>query len=288
MITVGDWQLQSIVNGHVRLDGGAMFGVVPKVLWSKGQDVDEHNRILLATRTLLATHARSGRIVLVDTGTGSKWTDQSAERYGVSSQPGAIDDALGQLGATTADVTDLVATHLHFDHCGGMTEWVDDSRQALRLRFPNAIHYLHRDHWEHASNPTERDRASFLAADFELLADSGKLIFVEGDEPNCSIDAMRWMTSNGHTPRQLLPIFEESGEPRLLFVGDLVPTAAHLPLAWIMAYDLHPLVTLSERKRVYRFCAEGDIALAFPHDPHCGVAKVDFSQRKPVVTDVLG
>jgi glyoxylase-like metal-dependent hydrolase (beta-lactamase superfamily II) len=162
MIRVGQWEMESVECGRFRLDGGAMFGVVPKVIWARGANVDDQNRVLLANRALIATHGRSGRIVIVDTGTGSKWNAVDAERFAIQSTPEAIDDVLSARGASPDDVTDIVATHLHFDHCGGMTVWAGEPGGPTELRFPNARHWVHRRHWEHAHRPTLRDRASFL------------------------------------------------------------------------------------------------------------------------------
>ena len=288
MVQVGDWQIQSVVTGTIRLDGGAMFGVVPKTLWARTQNVDEENRILLATRTLLAVDRARGRIVLVDTGTGSKWDTKRSRWYGVESNPRAIDDALGDLGAGTEDVTDVVAPHLHFDHAGGMTDWVAEPGGPMRLRFPKADHWVHRRHWEYACHPSERDRASFFSEDFKPLESVGVVHFVEGDSPPCPIDGMQWMLSHGHTPYQLLALFESGTAGRdVLFVGDLIPTSAHLPLAWNMAYDLLPLVVVAERKEVYRRCREEGMALAFPHDVQHGVVALEFDQDKPKVRETL-
>jgi len=289
MVQVGDWHIQSVVTGSIRLDGGAMFGVVPKTLWSKTQDVDDQNRILLATRTLLAVDRARGRIVLVDTGSGSKWDAKQATRYCVDYDTQAIDDALHELGVGAADVTDVVAPHLHFDHAGGMTEWADQPGGPIRLRFPGANHWVHRRHWEYAHNPSVRDRASFFPDNFVPLADAGVASLVEGDSPWCPIDRMQWWLSHGHTPYQMLPLFESGDDSRdVLFVGDLIPTAAHLPLAWNMAYDLLPLVVVSERQEVYRRCREEGLALAFPHDPHNGMVVLEFDRDKPKVKETLG
>ena len=280
MIHLGRWEIESIVCGRFRLDGGAMFGVVPKTLWERGADVDDQNRVLLANRALIAWHKASGRILIADTGTGTKWNSVDAERYAIESTPNAIDDALEKRGASADDVTDVIVTHLHFDHCGGMTVWADEPGGPTRLRFPKARHWVHRRHWEHAHRPTLRDRASFLAIDFDVLGQSNTLEFVDGDQPNSSIDDIEWMISNGHTPAQLLPRFLGGEDANLLFVGDMVPTAPHLPLPWVMAYDLHPLTTLAEREATYEQCRREGLRLAFPHDPEHGVVAVEFDGRK--------
>lgn len=290
MIEVGHWTIRSVVNGYIRLDGGAMFGVVPKTLWARSQDVDDQNRILLATRTLLAVNRRAGRILLVDTGTGSKWSCEQANRFAVQSTPAALDAALGEVGAQPEDVTDVIVTHLHFDHAGGMTSWADQPGGPVKLRFPKASHWIHRNHWDHAHNPTKRDKASFISADFAGLEAAGVLRFLAGEATASAIEGVRWFLAHGHSPYQLLPWFDSGGQGRdLLFVGDMVPTSSHLPPAWVMAYDLQPLVTLAERERVYARCRDEGLLLAFPHDRHHGIARIAFDDSgRPEVAEPPG
>jgi glyoxylase-like metal-dependent hydrolase (beta-lactamase superfamily II) len=290
MLKIGPWRIASVVTGHVRLDGGAMFGVVPRVLWEKAAPPDEQHRILLATRTLLALHERASRLVLVDTGTGSKWPAELAERYGVTPIAGALDTALADIGAGPDDVTDLVVTHLHFDHAGGMTDWADQPGGATRLRFPRARHWITPQHRQHANHPTLRDRASFFPHDFAELERANVLAVVDdpGERP-AAIPDLRWQVSNGHTPGQLLPRFAGGASgPDLLFVGDLVPTSAHLPPTWVMAYDLWPLTTLDERLKLYAQCRQEEFLLAFPHDPERGIVSLEFDKDRPRVSEVLG
>ncbi len=285
MLAVGPWQIQSVINGYVRLDGGAMFGVVPRVLWSRVKEPDEAHRILLATRTLIARHRLNKRLLLVDTGTGAKWASEQAKRYAVESNPWAIDDALAAMDASRSDVTDVIITHLHFDHCGGLTEWVDEPEGATRPCFPQARHWVHRRHWEHAQHPSLRDRASFVPADFNDLPAAVELRFVEDDTP-CDVDDLSWFVADGHTPGQLLPVFR-GPQQHLLFVGDVIPMAAHLPPAWVMAYDVEPLTSLRERQEVLRRCRQEQFLLAFPHDVEVGVAAIGFDGHKPRIEDAL-
>jgi glyoxylase-like metal-dependent hydrolase (beta-lactamase superfamily II) len=286
MIAVGRFQLFSVINGWCRLDGGAMFGVVPKEVWASKSQPDEQNRILLATRTLVGIDGQAGRVVLADTGPGSKWPEDQAARFGVRIVPDALSQALARYGLGEGDVTDVVIPHLHFDHAGGLTEWAGEPGGETRLRFPQARHWIHEKHWQHANHPTERDRASFLKRDLEVLAKPGVLTMVSGDDPPPPFEGVRWQLSHGHTPYQLLPLFE--GDPGgLLFVGDMIPTKAHLPVAWVMGYDLYPLTTLEERREVYRRCAQDGLMLAFPHDPECGGVAVDVVDGKPVVSKIL-
>jgi glyoxylase-like metal-dependent hydrolase (beta-lactamase superfamily II) len=280
MIKVGRFEIRSVVTGHCRLDGGAMFGVVPKVLWEKTEDVDASNRILLAMRTLVAVDREAGRLILVDTGAGSKWSAEEAERYAVDNDAGSLPSALREIGFEEADVTDVVITHAHFDHCGGLTEWSDRPGGDVKVRFQNARHWVHGEHWRHANSPTEKDRASFLKRDFEVLEASGLLEMVEGDDPPPPpFEGIRWMLSMGHTPYLMLPFFEDDEQP-LLFTGDMIPTSSHLRPAWVMAYDLYPLTTLEEKKKVLSLCRDEGLRLAFPHDRKMGGAGVSVDGNK--------
>jgi glyoxylase-like metal-dependent hydrolase (beta-lactamase superfamily II) len=286
MIRVGRFQVFTVLNGYVRLDGGAMFGVVPKVLWQKPAPADDLNRILLGLRTLVAVDQADRRVVLADTGAGSKWTPDAAERYAITHDPHALAKALRPLGLAETDVTDVVITHLHFDHAGGMTYWKDRPSGEIGIRFPNARHWVHAKHLEHARRPTPRDQASFFPHDVEALAEKGLLREVTGDDPAPPFEGLRWWLSHGHTPYQLLPWFEDEDRP-LLFAGDLIPMMPHLPPAWVMGYDLYPLTTLQEKERVLRMCAERGLRLAFPHDPNVGGVQVELSAGRPIVSQTL-
>ena len=286
MLEIEPFELVSVVTGTIRLDGGAMFGVVPKVMWQESTDVDDLNRILLATRTLLAIDRQSDRVILVDTGCGTKWAADEAERYAISYDPKAIPNALSAAGLSVDSVTDIVVTHLHFDHNGGLTDWFDDPDGPTALRFPKARHWIHHKHWEYANHPGVKDRASFLDRDFAALADAGVLNFVDGDSPDAPFDGLTWHISHGHTPYQLHPVFG-TGSPQLLFVGDLAPTVAHLRVGWVMAYDLQPVVTIKEKESVFGRCLDEGLLLAFPHDPKIGGVVIDGTVRRPIVAQTL-
>jgi len=286
VIRVGRFQILSVVNGHARLDGGAMFGVVPKVMWEKKASPDGLNRIRLALRTLVAVDVDARRVVLVDTGAGTKWAPQDAERYAITHHPNALIDALAPFRMTEADVTDVVIAHLHFDHAGGMTFWRDRPGGEIGVRFPQARHWVHEKHLAHARNPTLRDRVSFIPEDLEALDQAGLLHGVSGDAPGAPFDGVQWFLSHGHTPYQLLPWFEDDERP-LLFVGDMIPTVPHLSPAWIMGYDLLPLTTLEEKQHVLRLCSEQGLRLAFPHDPEIGGVEVNVVGGRPIVSKQL-
>ena len=286
MLQIGNWEIHSVKNGSIRLDGGSMFGVVPKALWQKVAKPDALNRIHLATRTLLAIDRSNGRVVLVDTGCGTKWTQEKAARFAIRFDAEAIPKALGSADLSVEDVTDVVITHLHFDHNGGLTEWAKEPGGPTRLCYPNARHWIHRKHWEHANEPHIKDRASFLIEDFAALADTHALHCLEGDTPDPPCPGLRWEVTHGHTPYQLHPVFG-SGRECLLFVGDIVPTVAHLPLGWVMAYDMEPMATIAEKQRVYRRCLSEGLVLAFPHDPQAGAVAIGAPPGRPTVVRTL-
>ncbi len=283
MLKIGDYELHSVQTGTLRLDGGAMFGIVPKVLWQKSADVDEDNRILLATRTLLAVNRAEKRVILVDTGCGSKWAPGDAERFEIRHRTEAIPDALASLGLTINEVTDVIITHLHFDHNGGLTDWFDEPGERTTLCFPRARHWVHKKHWEHACCPHAKDKASFLQQDFEALEKSGGLELLEGDSPDLGIKGVSLFTSQGHTPYQIHPFFQ-GDDARLLFVGDIIPTVAHLRQAWVMAYDVLPMTTMAEKLFFARSAIEEGWLLAFPHDPQTAVVALDGLPERPIVS----
>lgn len=285
MFKAPPYEVYSVVTGTLRLDGGAMFGVVPKVLWRHKVDVDDENRILLAMRTLVAVDRKRQRVIVVDTGAGTKWRRDKAERFAIDYNAAAINHALAAIGLTERHVTDVVVTHLHFDHNGGLTEWTDAAGGPTRLRFPSARHWVHRDHWRHAHHPTGKDRASFLTEDFAALERSDALSLVDGDEPDAPYPGMAWYVSHGHTPAQLHPIFG-TGTQRVMFVGDIIPTAAHVQPAWVMAYDLHPLTTIEEKAQMLARSIDEAMAIAFPHDPRVAVARVTGTPQRPALEDV--
>jgi glyoxylase-like metal-dependent hydrolase (beta-lactamase superfamily II) len=286
MVNVDGFEIRSIVTGTFRLDGGAMFGVVPKVLWQNAVDVDPLNRIALATRTLLAVHRASGRVILVDTGCGTKWDPEEAARFAIRHDPEAIPKALAGCGLSTDDVTDVVVTHLHFDHNGGLTKWVGEPGGQTRLVFPRARHWVHERHWIHANRPHLKDRASFLKQDFTILGGSDALHLVRGEHPDPPFEGLRWFVSHGHTPYQLLPIFGAGGSA-VLFVGDVFPTVAHLRPTWVMAYDIEPMRTIDEKVVLIRRCMDEGLGLAFPHDVAIGGGRITGPADRPIVASPL-
>lgn len=257
-----DLRVTTIDAGSLWLDGGAMFGVVPKPLWSRRTEADERNRIPLAMRCLLVETA--DHLVLVDTGVGSKEDEKFRRIYRIENagSPTRLEDSLRAVGTHPADVDIVLSTHLHFDHAGGNTVAGPDGEPTAA--FPNAVYRIRREEWEFAHLDNERVKASYIEANFDPLEREGRIEFIEEDgEVVPGIEVRR---TPGHTPGHQSVLIGR-GERRLFYLADLVPTVAHLPLPWIMGYDVEPLVTLeSKRHELGRAVAEG-WTLAFEHDP---------------------
>jgi glyoxylase-like metal-dependent hydrolase (beta-lactamase superfamily II) len=254
-----DYELHSIETGRFGLDGGAMFGVVPRVLWEREHPPDTKNRILMAARSLLVIG--EGRKILIDVGNGSKYTEKQQAIYSFDTSHSDLFSSLAKHGLSPSDITDVILTHLHFDHAGGSTV---HENSDVKPTFPNARYYVQRDHWLAAISPTERDRGSFFADDFLPLERYGQLELLDGEGelfPGISVRLM-----HGHTTALQCPVIGD-GRSKLFYCADLVPTVSHLSPAWIMAYDLRPLVTLEEKKRILHQAGEEGWLLFFEHDP---------------------
>ena len=258
--SIGRLKAHALEAGRLRLDGGAMFGVVPKPLWERRAPADERNRIRLAMRCLLLEHPDG--LVLIDTGLGNKDSDKFKDIYCVENAGAdgrtALEDALASVGFSPEDVRWVINTHLHFDHAGGDT-WLDPSG-AVRLTFPRARHVVQRGELEFATHTNERTAGSYLAPNFASV----DFTLLDGERE--VLPGIRCLPTPGHVPYHQSILIESGGE-RLCYLADLVPTSAHLPLAWIMGYDVQPLATLESRRAIYgRAEAEG-WRLFFEHDP---------------------
>lgn len=273
--TLGNFDLVSLYDGFLRLDGGSMFGVVPRTLWSSRVPSDDRNRILLAMRPLLV---RGERTVLIDAGLGDKDDAKFHEIYGVE-RVRHLDNALNEAGIAPDEIDVVIATHLHFDHAGGFT--ARDSSGRVRPRFPRARHVVRRGEWEDATHPHERNKASYLADNFVPLAEAGLLDVIDDDA--VLVPGIRVEHAPGHTAHHQC-VWIESGGRRAVFAGDLIPTAAHVPEAWIMGYDLHPLDTLASKKRLLSAVEASDALMFLEHDPSIAVARVRTIDGKRVVT----
>jgi glyoxylase-like metal-dependent hydrolase (beta-lactamase superfamily II) len=276
-VTFGEMELFSLSDGTFKLDGGAMFGVVPKTLWSKRTTADDRNRIPLGLRPLLVR--TGGRHVLIDTGIGDKMPPKLVDIYGID-RTTHLDHSLAAIGLTASDIDVVIATHLHFDHFGGSTALVDG---ALRPRFPNARYLIRRGDWEDATHPHDRNRASYLPENFMPLADAGVIDFVEDDGevmPGISV----WRTGGHAMFHQWVKV--ESGGRTAAFVADLIPTTAHLDEPWIMGYDLYPMDTLHYKQRFLREAVDGEYLVFFEHDPVMAAGIIRERDGRRVVDEV--
>jgi len=266
-----NYELHAIETGRFGLDGGAMFGVVPRPLWLQANPPDEKNRISLAARALLIIGG--GRKILVDVGNGTKYNDKLKAIYNFDNSSFDLLSSLRKHRLEPTDITDVILTHLHFDHAGGSTIVLGDEVQPT---FPNARYYVQQDHWIAANNPTERDRASFFAADFLPLQRHGLLELLDGEGeifPGISVCLV-----HGHTTALQCPVITD-GKTTIFYCADLMPTVSHIALPWIMAYDLRPLMTLEEKRKILEKAAQEKWILFFEHDPRVEAASVRLGDK---------
>jgi glyoxylase-like metal-dependent hydrolase (beta-lactamase superfamily II) len=256
-IRCGKLEIDVVSDGDFWLDGGAMFGVVPRVLWEKVAPPDNLNRIQLGLNCLLV---RSDQFtLLVDTGCGDKYSKKEKQIYGFETESLLL-SSLGRLGVGPDDVDYVIHTHLHFDHCGGSTRAVEG---RLNATFPNARYVVQKEEFRAATHPHERNRASYRKENWEVLNDFRKLLLIEGEVE--ILPGVRCVPSPGHTEGHQSVLIESSGE-KLAFLGDLCPTSAHVPLAWVMGYDLYPVLTLQTRKEFYQRLASEKWLIVFEHN----------------------
>jgi methylmalonyl-CoA epimerase len=277
--SLGDIELISVCDGFFHLDGGSMFGVVPKALWSTKAHADGRNRITLAMRPLVV---RGERTMIIDAGLGDKETDKFHAIYGVDRSQ-HLDHALADAGLSIEDIDIVVASHLHFDHAGGFT--ARDASGRVRPRFPRARYVVRRGEWEDATHPNERNRASYLADNYVPLAEAGVLQLVDDDQTIMPGVTIR--RTGGHTMHHQMVIIESGGKTAA-FVADLIPTMAHAANAWIMGYDLYPMDTLAAKQRFGKEAAAKDILVFFEHDPSVVAGYLRESGGKRTVEAVAG
>jgi glyoxylase-like metal-dependent hydrolase (beta-lactamase superfamily II) len=278
---IGPYQIRSLETGRFRLDGGAMFGVVPKALWSKTNPSDDQNRIELAARALLVLF--ENRKILVDVGIGHKFPAKYRDFFQLDYSVYTLKSSLAQYGILPQEITDVVLTHCHFDHAAGATEYIGEKPQPA---LPQATYYLQKCHWEWALAPSEKDRGSFLFLKENLgpIEAVGKLRLLDG--PHQLFPGFHLVVSNGHTTGlQMVKIQDHS--TILFYCSDLVPTASHLPLPYIMSYDLHPLITLEEKRHfLNQACAENWI-IALEHDPLHEAIRIKRGEKHFEVKEVV-
>lgn len=272
----GEVTVEMLHSGTLRLDGGAMFGVVPRTLWEKKLAPDDRNRITLAMNAALVK--AGGLTILVDTGAGEKEDEKFRDLYALG--PSLLLEALSNRGVAPEDVDVVVNTHLHFDHAGGNT--FRDGSGHVRATFPKARYLVQKREYEDALSAHERNRASYLDHNFKPLFDSGQMELLDGEEEIAP--GVRALPLPGHT-MGMQGIFIDSGREKALYLADCVPTRHHLPLPWIMAYDLHPMTTLETKRRILSQAASDGWALLFEHDPEVSAGRLE--EVKPLTYKVL-
>lgn len=278
-------KLHAIEAGNFKLDGGAMFGVVPKVLWNKTNPADANNQIDLAARCLLIEDGN--RLILIDTGMGNK---QSDKFFGFYNMWGDFDleRSLKDKGFSKDDITDVFLTHLHFDHCGGAVSW-NDSRTGYEPTFKNATYWSNKNHWDWATKPNPREKASFLSENILPLQESGQLKFVQpNSNPNEIISDINFgvMFVDGHTEKQMIPHIKYQ-DKTIVFCADLLPTAGHIPLPYVMGYDTRPLLTLGEKEQFLKNAAANNYYLYLEHDAHNPIITLQETEKGVRLNEVF-
>jgi glyoxylase-like metal-dependent hydrolase (beta-lactamase superfamily II) len=279
---LGKFELYTIETGDIKLDGGAMFGVVPKTLWNRKIQADDKNRIPMTMRCLLIKSKTTGRVYLIDNGAGKKFNEKMTDIYQLDYSSKEMHQSLKHHGFSAEDVTDIIFTHLHFDHCGGTSYY--DEEGTLQETFTNATYHVTHTHWDSANDPNDREVASFMPDNINPIKESGRLNIVPEHhefEPGLSSLVM-----NGHTVGQLLPKIEVD-DKTIVFAADLLPTHHHLPLPWVMGYDMHPTETLLEKDIFLKEAIEGKWLLYLEHDIECEIITVDYNGKSYVVNKKL-
>jgi glyoxylase-like metal-dependent hydrolase (beta-lactamase superfamily II) len=269
----GDYRVEIIPDCEFRLDGGAMFGVVPRTLWSRVAPPDDQNRIRMNMNCLFI-EAGDERI-LIDTGIGEKWSEKHRSMYGIERNRSLSDSLQAITGFSAAEITIIINTHLHFDHAGGNSRW-DASGKAVPA-FPNARYFISRAEYEHAETPSERDRASYFPDNWQPLKEAGQLELKESEYE--VVPGLTMETYAGHNRSMQCAKLQSNGQTLFGF-ADLVPTRAHVPFAWVMGYDLYPVETVEAKKKLLPQAARENWTCLFYHDPDQALAKVTEENGK--------
>lgn len=269
--------LYPVETGNFKLDGGAMFGVVPKSLWNRTNPADTNNMIDLAARCLLIEEG--DRLILIDNGLGNKQSEKFFSHYYLWGDH-SLAGSLHKHGFQMDDVTDVFLTHLHFDHCGGSIQWNED-RTGYEPAFRNAVYWTNQDHWDWATTPNGREKASFLSENLLPMEESGQLRFISPVTPSYLPDSplgFGILYVDGHTDKQMLPHINYQ-DKTLVFMADLLPTTGHIPLPYIMGYDTRPLLTLNEKALFLEQAASKEYYLFLEHDAHCEICTVHHTEK---------
>lgn len=253
-------KLTTINTGLFKLDGGAMFGVVPKSIWQKLNPADENNMCTWAMRCLLIED--EDRLILVDTGIGTKQDKKFLDYYYLHGED-TLEKSILKAGYTPEEITDVILTHLHFDHCGGAIQYNSDKSKALPA-FKNATYWSNEGHWQWATEPNPREKASFLKENIVPIKESGQLKFIEKNKS--PFTNITFLFVDGHTEKQMLPLIRY-GDKTIAYVADLIPSTGHLPTAYVMGYDTRPLLSMEEKNKFLREALEKNYTLFFEHDP---------------------
>ncbi|MGY6744888.1 MAG: MBL fold metallo-hydrolase [Cecembia sp.] len=255
-------KLHVINTGFFKLDGGAMFGVVPKVLWSRTNPADENNLCTWAMRCLLVE--LGNRLVLIDNGIGDKQDARFFSHYYLHGEE-SLEKSLKEKGFTFQDITDNFLTHLHFDHCGGGVRYKNNDSSVLEMTFPQATYWTNEEHWQWATQPNVRERASFLKENILPMQESGQLAYLDLKDKKM-MEGLEFFTADGHTDKQMIPKISYKGHT-LVFAADLLPSVGHIPLPYVMGYDTRPLITLEEKKQFLEEAARNNYVIFLEHDP---------------------
>lgn len=271
-------KLYPIEAGNFKLDGGAMFGVVPKSIWNRTNPADSNNLIDMAARCLLIEDGE--KLTLIDTGMGDKQSDKFFGYYNLWGDE-SIDKSLKKYGFHRDDITDIFMTHLHFDHCGGCIEWNKD-KTGYQPAFKNAKFWTNKDHWEWATNPNAREKASFLKENIIPMEESGKLHFLDREPSETFKKQTQFgfgvFFADGHTDKQMIPHIKYQ-DKTIAFMADLLPTAGHIPLPYVMGYDTRPLITLSEKEIFLNKAADEGYYLFLEHDAYNQIITVKHTEK---------
>ena len=276
---IGDYTLYSIETSEFGLDGGAMFGIIPKPLWEKQAQPDSMNRISMVTRSLLLVS--SNHKILIDTGNGNKWADKYQKIYNIDLTRYNIVSSLNKYGFMPDDITDVFCTHLHFDHAGGNTRI---NGEKIEPTFPNAKYWVSQENWNLANHPSQKDQGSFLEWDWRVIAENNMLNIVVGDEP--FLPGIDLYFTHGHTKGLMHPLLQDD-RTTLFYGADLIPMAAHIPVPWIMAYDIHPALTAQEKEELLSLMVQENWILFFEHDPHFQACTIELDGKHYCMKDSI-